>query len=59
MWLKFTHVDKALIIYLAQVRLAPVIGRADGYANKGLDVLESRWPYPFQASTEEVVGTLR
>ncbi|KAG9128227.1 hypothetical protein FRC07_002516 [Ceratobasidium sp. 392] len=42
-----------------QVRLAPVIGRADGYANKGLDVLESRWPYPFQVSTEEVVGTLK
>ncbi|KAG8741549.1 hypothetical protein FRC10_002726 [Ceratobasidium sp. 414] len=42
-----------------QTRLAPVIGRADGYANKGLDVLESRWPYPFQASTEEVVGTLK
>ncbi|KAF8604985.1 hypothetical protein BDV93DRAFT_470800 [Ceratobasidium sp. AG-I] len=42
-----------------QVRLAPVIGRADGYANKGLDALESRWPYPFQASTEEVVGTLK
>ncbi|KAG9104153.1 hypothetical protein FRC06_005045 [Ceratobasidium sp. 370] len=42
-----------------QTRLAPVIGRADGYANKGLDALESRWPYPFQASTEEVVGTLK
>ncbi|KAG8704693.1 hypothetical protein FRC08_002082, partial [Ceratobasidium sp. 394] len=42
-----------------QIRLAPVIGRADGYASKGLDVLESRWPYPFQASTEEVVGTLK
>ncbi|QRV90957.1 lipid droplet-associated perilipin protein [Ceratobasidium sp. AG-Ba] len=42
-----------------QVRLAPVIGRADGYANKGLDALESRWPYPFHVSTEEVVGTLK
>ncbi|CAE6520554.1 unnamed protein product [Rhizoctonia solani] len=42
-----------------QVRLAPVIGRVDGYANKGLDVLESRWPYPFHATTEEVIGTLR
>ncbi|KAH7345145.1 hypothetical protein B0J17DRAFT_638565 [Rhizoctonia solani] len=42
-----------------QTRLAPVIGRVDGYANKGLDVLESRWPYPFHVTTEEVVGTLR
>ncbi|KAF8680356.1 lipid droplet-associated perilipin protein [Rhizoctonia solani] len=42
-----------------QIRLAPVIGRVDGYANKGLDALESRWPYPFQATTEEVIGTLR
>ncbi|CAE6429713.1 unnamed protein product [Rhizoctonia solani] len=42
-----------------QVRLAPVIDRVDGYANKGLDALESRWPYPFQATTEEVIGTLR
>ncbi|CAE6422251.1 unnamed protein product [Rhizoctonia solani] len=42
-----------------QIRLAPVIGRVDGYANKGLDVLESRWPYPFHATTEEVIDTLR
>ncbi|CAE6454226.1 unnamed protein product [Rhizoctonia solani] len=42
-----------------QTRLAPVIGRVDGYANKGLDALESRWPYPFHVTTEEVVGTLR
>lgn len=43
----------------SKARLAPVIGRADGYANKGLDALESRWPYPFQVSTEEVVGALK
>ncbi|KAB5594294.1 hypothetical protein CTheo_2224 [Ceratobasidium theobromae] len=42
-----------------QVRLAPVIVRVDGYANMGLDALESRWPYPFQASTEEVIDTLK
>ncbi|KDN50335.1 hypothetical protein RSAG8_01671, partial [Rhizoctonia solani AG-8 WAC10335] len=42
-----------------QIRLAPVIGRVDGYANKGLDALESRWPYPFHVTTGEVIGTLR
>ncbi|KEP54913.1 TRAPP domain protein [Rhizoctonia solani 123E] len=42
-----------------QIRLAPVIGRVDGYANKGLDALESRWPYPFHITTEEVIDTLR
>ncbi|CAE6518207.1 unnamed protein product [Rhizoctonia solani] len=42
-----------------QIHLAPVIGRVDGYANKGLDALESRWPYPFQVTTEEVISTLR
>ncbi|KAJ1311595.1 hypothetical protein OPQ81_010073 [Rhizoctonia solani] len=42
-----------------QIRLAPVIGRVDGYANKGLDALESRWPYPFQVTTEQVISTLR
>lgn len=42
-----------------QARLAPVIVRADGYANKAVDVVESKYPYPFHAPTEEIYGTLR
>ncbi|KAL5523260.1 hypothetical protein ACEPAF_1527 [Sanghuangporus sanghuang] len=42
-----------------QVRLAPVIQKADGLANKAVDVVESRYPYPFHAPTEEIYGTLK
>lgn len=42
-----------------QQRLAPVIVRADGFANKAVDAVESRYPYPFHAPTEEIYGTLR
>ncbi|KAL5499242.1 hypothetical protein ACEPAH_1760 [Sanghuangporus vaninii] len=42
-----------------QVRLAPVIQRADGLANKAVDVVESRYPYPFHAPTEEIYGTIK
>lgn len=42
-----------------QARLAPVIVRADGFANKAVDAVESRYPYPFHAPTEEIYGTLR
>jgi hypothetical protein len=37
-----------------QIRLAPLIIQADGYANKAVDVVESRYPYPFKAKPEEV-----
>jgi hypothetical protein len=37
-----------------QVRLAPLTTRADGFANAGLDVVESRYPYPFKAKPEEI-----
>jgi len=37
-----------------QVRLAPLILQADGYANKAVDVVQSRYPYPFNAKPEEV-----
>jgi hypothetical protein len=37
-----------------QVRLAPLIIQADGYANKAVDVVQSRYPYPFTAKPEEV-----
>ncbi|KAF7986386.1 hypothetical protein HWV62_35422 [Athelia sp. TMB] len=42
-----------------QVRLAPLTTRADGFANKGLDAVESRFPYPFQAKPEEIVDYAR
>jgi hypothetical protein len=42
-----------------QVRLAPLIVRADGIANKAVDVVESRYPYPFKAKPEEVVNYVR
>jgi len=37
-----------------QVRLAPLIVRADGFANKAVDVVESRYPYPFHIQPKEV-----
>jgi hypothetical protein len=37
-----------------QVRLAPLIIQADGFANKAVDVVQSRYPYPFEAKPEEV-----
>jgi len=42
-----------------QKRLAPLLVRADGYANIGLDAVESRYPYPFKASPEDVVNDLK
>jgi len=42
-----------------QVKLAPLIVRADGIANKAVDVVESRYPYPFKAQPEEVATYVR
>lgn len=42
-----------------QIRLAPYIARADGYANKAVDVVESRYPYPFKAKPEEVATLIQ
>jgi len=42
-----------------QVRLAPLIVRADSIANKAVDVVENRYPYPFKAQPEEVVSYVR
>lgn len=39
-----------------QVRLAPLIVRADDFANKAVDVVESRYPYPFKAKPEDVAA---
>ena len=40
-------------------KLAPIIVRCDGFANKGLDVVESRYPYPFTVHSEEIIKTVK
>jgi hypothetical protein len=42
-----------------QIRFAPLIVYADDYANKAVDVVESKYPYPFKAKTEEVADYVR
>ncbi|PCH34966.1 hypothetical protein WOLCODRAFT_139660 [Wolfiporia cocos MD-104 SS10] len=42
-----------------QKRLAPLIVRADGYANMGLDAVESRYPYPFKTPTEDILRDIK
>lgn len=42
-----------------QKTIAPLILRADGLANKGLDVVESRYPYPFKTPTEDIFKDLK
>jgi len=42
-----------------QIRLAPLIVSADDYANKGLDVIEQKYPYPFKIKPEEVASYVR
>ena len=42
-----------------QTRLAPLIVSADGYANKGLDIIEQKYPYPFNVKPEEVASYVR
>ena len=40
-------------------KLAPIIVRADGFANKGLDVVESRYPYPFTVQSGDFLKDLK
>ncbi|OCH92582.1 hypothetical protein OBBRIDRAFT_824657 [Obba rivulosa] len=42
-----------------QKRLAPIITRADQFANKGLDVIESRYPYPFKTPSEDIYRDIK
>ncbi|KAJ3501674.1 hypothetical protein NLJ89_g9233 [Agrocybe chaxingu] len=42
-----------------QIKLAPLIVRADGIANKAVDAVETRYPYPFRAQPEEVATYVR
>ena len=40
-------------------KLAPIIVRADGFASKGLDVVESRYPYAFTVQGEDLIKALK
>ena len=40
-------------------KLAPIIVRADGFAIKGLDAVESRYPYPFTVQSEDLLKDAR
>ncbi|KAF8261457.1 hypothetical protein EI94DRAFT_1745984 [Lactarius quietus] len=40
-------------------KLAPIIVRADGYANKGLNAVESCYPYPFTVQSEDILNVLK
>ncbi|CAK5283195.1 unnamed protein product [Mycena citricolor] len=42
-----------------QVRFAPLIQSVDGLANKAVDVVQSKYPYPFEAQPEEVAEYVR
>ncbi|KAK7463005.1 hypothetical protein VKT23_007587 [Stygiomarasmius scandens] len=42
-----------------QVQLAPILLRADGYANKAVDVVESRYPSAFTATPDDVLSYVR
>jgi hypothetical protein len=41
------------------VKLAPIIVRADGFAIKGLDAVESRYPYAFTIQSEDILKALK
>ncbi|KAF9269560.1 lipid droplet-associated perilipin protein [Marasmius fiardii PR-910] len=42
-----------------QVQLAPLFSRADLYANKAVDFVEARYPFPMKATPDEVYGWVR
>ncbi|KAH8085443.1 lipid droplet-associated perilipin protein [Cristinia sonorae] len=54
-------ISKTALSYTEPIQktLAPLIVRADGYANKGLDVVESRYPYPFKTPTEDIMKDIK
>ncbi|KAJ2968835.1 hypothetical protein NUW54_g13104 [Trametes sanguinea] len=55
------EISKSALSYTEpiQKRLAPILTKADDLANKGLDAVESRYPYPFQTPTEEIFEDLK
>jgi hypothetical protein len=42
-----------------QARMAPLIVRADGYANKAVDVVEARFPSAFTTRPEQISDYVR
>ncbi|KAJ8082014.1 hypothetical protein PM082_007860 [Marasmius tenuissimus] len=42
-----------------QVQLSPILCRADQYANKAVDFVEARYPFPLKATPEELYGWVR
>ena len=40
-------------------KLSPILARADGYANKAVDIVESRYPYPFKTPTENILSDIK
>jgi hypothetical protein len=54
-------ISKVALGYTApiQSRLAPLIIKADEYANQAVDVVESRYPYPFKANADDIVKDLK
>ncbi|KAI0726526.1 lipid droplet-associated perilipin protein [Fomitopsis betulina] len=56
-----TNISKTALGYAEplQQRLAPLLTRADEYANLGFDAVESRYPYPFKVAPEDIVRVLK
>ncbi|RPD60224.1 lipid droplet-associated perilipin protein [Lentinus tigrinus ALCF2SS1-7] len=56
-----TELSKKALSYTEplQKTLAPILTKADDLANKGFDAVESRIPYPFHATTEDVIKDLK
>ena len=54
-------ISKAALSYTEPIQktLAPLLVRADGFANMGLDAVESRYPYPFKTPTEDIMKDLK
>lgn len=56
-----TNLSKSALGYAEplQQRLAPLLTRADEYANLGLDAVENRYPYPFKTAPEDIVKDIK
>ncbi|KAF5369075.1 hypothetical protein D9758_003050 [Tetrapyrgos nigripes] len=42
-----------------QIQLAPILLRADGFANKAVDIVESRYPSAFTATPDDIISYVR
>ena len=56
-----TGLSKRALSYTEPLQkcFAPILVRADGLANKGLDAVESRLPYAFHTPTEDILKDLK